>query len=130
MSDFRLNLIQGIKTARKLENLDIVVNNNKISGSIYFNLTGYDMERSITAMYSNPNNYINTISPTIPPEIASNPRAIIGVTDMELSNIVRNQDWFDHTHFFIIENNELKILSKPELESKFGIKCIKNLIGQ
>ncbi len=130
MKDYRLNMIQGVETARRMESLNIIVNGKHIKGSVYFNLTDYDIQRSITAIYSNPNNFINAVPPIIPAQIASNPKAIIGVTDMELSNIVRNQEWFDITHFFIIENNIPKLLTKSEVEERFGIKCISHLIGK
>lgn len=47
---------------------------------------------------------------------------------MELANIVRNKDWFDLTTFFKVEGGQMKILSKTEIEKKYGIKYIGDLI--
>lgn len=47
---------------------------------------------------------------------------------MELANIVRNKDWFDITVFFVVTGKRIKTLSKTEVEQKFGIKYIGNLL--
>lgn len=126
-TDVWLNLIQGAETAKRISSLNIVVNGRKIKGKIYFNLgnfdkpkaPNYDVRQAMNAMYSHPNDYTKNL------KIAK-----AGITDMELTNIVRNKQWFDLTTFFKIENGQMKTLTKMEVEREFGIKYIGDLVNK
>ena len=130
LKNYVLNMIQGVEFAKRLRSLNIVVNGKRLEGKVFFNLTSYDVFQTMRAMYSNPNNYINGTALSIPEKFIGRKYSRVGVTDMELANVVRNRDWFNSSQFFVVRDGKTVLLSKQDVLEKYGIKYIGDVVGK
>jgi hypothetical protein len=87
-------------------------------------LDGYDVKAGLSAIYSNPNYIARTKAFTV--SYSEKPVfAHTGLTDLEISNVVRNKNWFDLTQFCrTAENGNVEELSRKQVAREYGIKYI------
>ena len=124
VSNSRLSIIQACETIKRLPHLP--VKGQRVSERfIMFSLDDYDIKVGMSAIYSDPN-FIARSKPKPKIKHLSDLKfAYTGLTDLELSNIVRNKDWFELTTFCRTSENEgFEVLTKTQVAEEYGIKYL------
>ena len=128
VSDSKLSIIQAVETIRRMPNLGFTGEAIK-KREIAFVLDGYDVKRSLSAVYSNPNKIQRSLKKPIIEGLSDFEFAYTGLTDLELANIVRNKKWFEFLTFYRTgDNGTPEKISKEEAATEYGIKYIGDLL--
>ncbi|MFT5915751.1 MAG: hypothetical protein ACI81T_002254 [Bacteroidia bacterium] len=123
ISNNLLSVIQACETVHQLPNLGFEESQIQ-NRSIMISLDGYDVKAGLSAIYSNPN-YIARTKPFTVSYSEKPVFAHTGLTDLEISNVVRNKNWFDVAKFCRTgENGNVEELSRKQVASEYGIKYI------
>ena len=129
ISNNRLSLIQACETVRRLPELGL---KGEAEGShIRFSLDDYDVKVGLSAIYSNPNYIARSKKRPIIESLEKLQFSYTGLTDLELSMIVRNRMWYELTSFCRTnEDGDVEELTKEQAKKEYGIKCIVPLLAK
>ena len=128
ISDSRLSVLQAMESIRLLPELGLqgdAIERREIA----FCLDGYDEKHALSAIYSTPNIIKRNYKKPDIEGISKFEFSYTGLTDLELSNIVRNKNWFDLLAFYrTTRNGTFEKLTKKQVAEEYGIKYLGHLI--